>query len=255
MVHHTDTSPPLRINASVWHGILPYLSYVAVFYAMFTLVDVQYMRIGEDEASLWNWLVPPVLGGFVVALGFVVAYGWWRPALREQRKLGRGVLTIPILAVAVAVLNLVLGDFSTVTPVMIFVMIGCFLIVGFNEEMVNRGLLIVGLRSRLGETGVWLVSTAMFAVFHLPNVFYGVGEFTLFQVCVALGMGSVFYLTRRATGSLVFSMLLHALWDFSSFSAHAPYLGLASPLLGITAVIVAIVVLGRERRGLRAAAK
>lgn len=243
--------PSLRVRPTVWRGILPYLTYVVIFYAAFYLVNIQYMRIGESEETLWNWLVPPVVAGFIVTLGFIAFYGWWRPAIVEQRKLGRGVLAIPIIAVVVAVLNLVFGDFSTVTLPMVLVMAVCFLLVGFNEETINRGLLIVALRTRFGETGVWMLSTAMFAVFHLPGAFFGVNEFIGFQVSVALGMGSVFYLTRRATGSLVFAMLLHALWDFSSFAAHVPYLGLASPVLGLAAVIVALVVLARERRASR----
>lgn len=34
-------------------------------------------------------------------------------------------------------------------------------LVGFSEKMANRGLLVVGLRSRLVEGWVWFISTAL----------------------------------------------------------------------------------------------
>jgi len=221
---------------------------MVVFYAVFILVDVEYARIGENADTLLTWLLPPTLAGLVVALGFVSLFGWWRPALSERQKLPQWAMFVPILTTVVAFGNMVFGDYTTVTAQMwVYLISGC-LIVGFNEEMVNRGTLIVALRSRFGESAVWLISTALFAVFHLPNIYFGIGALAIAQVVIAFGMGSVFYLARRTTGSLIAAMLLHALWDLSAFASHVPYSGLLSPLLGIIAVIVTLIVLARERR-------
>lgn len=244
----TDIHPALRVPPSVRRGIGICLAYAAVFYAAFVWVGIDYARIGESAQTLRTWLLPPTLAGFVVALGSVWAYGWWRPALTERRRLARWAMVVPTLAALVAVGNMLFGDYRSVTPEMWLYLVGGCLMVGFNEEMVHRGTLIVALRSRFGETGVWLLSTAMFALFHLPNLFFGIGALAIAQVFIAFGMGSVFYLARRTTGSLVPAMLLHSLWDLSVFSAHVPYSGLLAPLLGIAAVVVVLRVLARERR-------
>lgn len=248
MIDKTEIFPALRVRPRPWLGVLIYLAYAAVFYAVFVQVDIAYGRIGESAETLRAWLLPPTLAGAVVAVALVSACGWWRPALVERRKLPRWAMAVPALAAAVAIANMLLGDFSTVTPRMWLYLIGGCLVVGFNEEMVHRGALIVALRSRFDETRVWLLSTAMFALFHLPNIFFGIGALAILQVFIAFGMGSVFYLARRTTGSLVAAMLLHGLWDLSAFSAHVPYSGLLAPLLGIAAVAVTLKVLARERR-------
>lgn len=248
MPDKTDIRPALRVPPSLWRGVGIYLAYAAVFYAVFVLVGVEYAHIGESADTLRNWLLPPTLAGTLVAAVMVSVFGWWRPALTERRRLPRWAMTVPALVAVVSIVNMLLGDYRTVTPTMWLYLVGGCLLVGFNEEMVNRGTLIVALRSRFGETGVWLLSSAMFALFHLPNIFFGIGLLAIAQVFIAFGMGSVFYLARRTTGSLVPAMLLHALWDLSVFSAHVPYSGLLAPLLGIAAVIVTLKVLAHERR-------
>lgn len=248
MIDTTHLSPSLRVRPSVWHGVLIYLAYAIVFYAVFVLVGVEYAHVAESADTLLHWLLPPTIAGFFVAAGAVTAFGWWGVVLTERRTLPRWAMFVPLLASAVAIGNMFFGDYANVTPQMWGYLIGGCLIVGFNEEMVNRGALVFALRSRFGETGVWLLSTAMFAVFHLPNIFFGIGALAIAQVFIAFGMGSVFYLARRTSGSLVAAMALHALWDFSAFASHVPYSGLLAPVLGITAVIVVIIVLARERR-------
>ena len=248
MTNKTDIFSALRVRPAVLPGVLIYLAYMAVFYAVFVLVDIDYGHIGESADTLRAWLIPPTAAGFVVAVALVSLCGWWSPALIERRKLPRWAMFVPLLTAAVAIGNMILGNYSTVTPSMWVYLIGGCLVVGFNEEMINRGALVVALRSRYGEGMVWLLSTAMFAVFHLPNIFFGIGALAVVQVFIAFGMGSVFYLARRTTGSLVPAMLLHGLWDLSAFSAHVPYSGILAPLLGIIAVTVVIIVLARERR-------
>ncbi|PTT35116.1 hypothetical protein DBR28_12630 [Chryseobacterium sp. HMWF028] len=84
-------------------------------------------------------------------------------------------------------------------------------------------------------------------VFHLPNIFFGIGLFGLIRVPIAFGMGSVFYLARRTAGTLIASMALHALWDFSVFATDAPIRGFVGPVLGILAIVVVVIQLSREK--------
>lgn len=45
--------------------------------------------------------------------------------------------------------------------------------VGFGEEIIGRGTLIVALRSRLAEATVWLIGTLAFSTLHFPALFFG----------------------------------------------------------------------------------
>ncbi|MFE4713574.1 MULTISPECIES: CPBP family intramembrane glutamic endopeptidase [unclassified Paenibacillus] len=246
-----SSDPALRVRPRVRWGVLTYFLYSAVFYAIFVLNGVDYPRIGESAQTLLLWYVIPLSGGAVLTITMVTIYGWWRPSLLERQRLSRWTMTLPIIMMVIAIVNMLIGDFSRFTPLMWLYLIVGSILVGFNEDMINRGQLIVALRSRFGETGVWLLATAMFAVFHLPNIFLGIGAGALFQVLIAFGLGSIFYLARRSTGSLVFAMLLHGLWDFSIFSTNGsssfPLAGALAPVLAIAAAITVPIILRRER--------
>jgi membrane protease YdiL (CAAX protease family) len=236
-----------RVRPRVWVGVLAFLAYLAVFYTIWVVNGIDYARIGESEDTLLRWYVAPLTGGLIVILVVVSAFGWWRPSLHEERRLPR-LVWVPAVMAAVAILNLVFADHSRVTPAMwVLLMVGSVL-VGFNEEVITRGQLLVALRSRFGETGVWFFSTLLFSLLHLPNAFFGIGALALFQVVIQFGLGSVFYLARRFSGSLVPAMVLHGLWDFSIFSSTVLYAGLVGPFLGIAGVVVVVVVLRRDGR-------
>ncbi|WP_212968387.1 CPBP family intramembrane glutamic endopeptidase [Paenibacillus cineris] len=243
--------PALRVRPLVRWGVLAYFLYIAVFYGIYVLNGIDYTQVGESERTLLLGYVATLSGGAILTLTVVTIYGWWLPALVERQNLSRWTMTFPIIMAIIAILNMLIGDFTRVTPLMwLYLVIGSIL-VGFNEEMIHRGQLIVALRSRFGETGVWLLSTAMFALFHLPGMFLGLGAGALFQVVMAFGLGSIFYLARRSTGSLVASMFLHGLWDFSVFSTHNSSFhlaGILAPLLAIAAAITVPIILRREKR-------
>jgi len=67
---------------------------------------------------------------------------------------------------------------------------------------------------------VWFLSSLTFGLMHLVNLVDGqaLGQ-TLFQVLSAFLFGTALYILRRVTGTLVWAMVLHALWDFSVFAA------------------------------------
>jgi hypothetical protein len=248
IMHTNSGATVLRVRPRVWLGLSVFIAYLAVFYAIWIVNGIDYARVGESEETLLRWYVAPLAGGLVVLLIVISIFGWWRPSLRETRRLPRGAAVVPAIMAAVAILNLVFGEFSRVTMTMWILLIIGSILVGFNEEVVARGQLLVALRSRFGEVGVWFLSTALFSLLHLPNFFFGIGSLAFLQVVIQFGLGSVYYLAFRSTGSLVPAMLLHGLWDFSTFSSSLPYAGLAAPFIGIAGVVVAVVLLAKERR-------
>ncbi|MBC6496687.1 CPBP family intramembrane glutamic endopeptidase [Microbacterium sp. 4-7] len=241
------TESSLRIVPRVWLGVLGLVLYLAVFYGVWIFNGIDYNRIGDSEDTLWKWYVAPLLAGAVVITIVVSVYGWWRPSLVESRaRMPRWVWVFPGALALVALANLIVGDTSALTPTMWLLLTIGSLLVGFNEELATRGQLIVALRSRFGELGVWFFSTLLFGLLHLPNTLFGTGVLGISQVFITFAIGSAFYLLRRVSGTLIAAMLLHGLWDFSSFAANSGLTAIFGIPIGIASVIVAIVLTRRE---------
>lgn len=249
----TTTTAP-RVTPRVWFGVLAYLLYLAVFYGVWIANGIDYVHIGDSGDTLWKWYVAPTLAGAVVISVIVSVFGWWRPALFDERnRLPAWTWVFPGALVVVAIANILLGDTSGLTPTMWLLLTAGSLLVGFNEELVTRGQLIVALRSRFGELGVWFFSTLLFALLHLPNTLFGTGPLGISQVFITFIIGSALYLLRRVSGTLIAAMVLHALWDFSSFAANSGLIATLGLPIAAAAMIVAIVLTRRESRASAAA--
>lgn len=89
------------------------------------------------------------------------------------------------------------------------------MLVGVTEELTFRGTLVVWLReAAYSEKTVLVASSALFGLFHLPNILIG-GDVleVLVQVVATSVLGMSFYALRRASGKLWPCMLLHAAYD------------------------------------------
>ena len=111
--------------------------------------------------------------------------------------------------------------------------------------------MIVGFRGTLSEVWVWFLSSLLFGLLHGLNVFFGqsIGA-TLRQIVFAFLLGTAFYVTRRLTGLLVVTMVIHAIWDFGALGTEhsgADASGVGGLLLWPT-VILALVVLAKILR-------
>jgi membrane protease YdiL (CAAX protease family) len=89
-------------------------------------------------------------------------------------------------------------------------------LVGTTEEVTFRGILLVGGRDVFeSERAAVLFSSALFGLFHLPNILIGAGTSeTLRQVVSTAVIGTAIYALRRSTGTLVACIALHAVYDF-----------------------------------------
>lgn len=96
-------------------------------------------------------------------------------------------------------------------------MVATMLLVGVTEELTFRGILVQGLREGgFAERRVVLVSSALFGLFHLPNFLLGQDlSTTVRQVVLTAVLGAAFHSLRRASGSLIPCMVLHAVYDWS----------------------------------------
>lgn len=253
----TPAASTLKVRPRIWIGLAIFVGYLAVVVAIQAASGIPYDAWGESGANLFfggglSLIIAAVLLAITTTL-----LGWWRPALFDrERSRHRWPIVVPIVMAVAAVMNLAGTDWSAYDGAF-FAASLVLLLVGFTEELVCRGLLLVSLRSRLGEGWVWFITSALFGLSHLVNILLGAADSsTAFQVGAAFLAGTSFYILRRTTGSLVLAMVLHGVWDFSVFATGVGHAGditaianviyLGAGLFGLVAV--AFVIRGANER-------
>jgi membrane protease YdiL (CAAX protease family) len=170
---------------------------------------------GSASSVLFALVLPILLSGILLFL-FVVSLGWAREIFGRQPGRGAGWMWI---AVAIVVIPIVLRIFATdwssytVDTVLATLLLG--LCIGFAEELISRGVAVDLLRrGGFGERAVMLLSSAVFALLHATNLLSGQPLLNVgITVVYAFGFGVMMYLVLRATGSIIWPMLLHAATD------------------------------------------
>jgi len=153
----------MRIKPNWVITILLTVIYMAIVGAVWAVNDVNYKTVGDTTDNILAGIVVPVgLGAIFLAVAASVL-GWWRPALREVPRVGpRWLLLIPAIYVVAALSGLLSVDFARVEgKYLLYLAVGT-LLVGFSEEMLCRGLGLVGLRGSLPEVWVWFFSCLIF---------------------------------------------------------------------------------------------
>lgn len=229
-------------------GVLSLLAYLAVFYGVWVITSVDYLDIGDSARTILKWYVAPLAAGAVLLVVLASVLGWWGPAIKETRRAPRWTLITPAIMFVAAIALLVSKDYDDTTQRMVVYLVIGSIGVGFCEEMATRGLLLVGLRGTLTERGAWFWSSLLFGFMHLPNWVFGAGPSAAFQVVLAFMGGTTFYLLRRGAGTLVAAMLLHGVWDFSTFIGDGgiPVLVVLVPL-GLVSVVLALRLTKKDR--------
>jgi membrane protease YdiL (CAAX protease family) len=211
----------VRTKPSLVKGLAIVLGYLVVVFSVWAAVGLKYDEVGDTVDNVRKGITLSMTLGAVYVIVITSLLGWWKPALREPRRAHHGWMWIIPIALALGVVgNLATtkwGEIDQVGTYVLWLAIGC-IGVGFNEEMITRGLLIVGARGTLHEGWVWFTSSLVFGLLHVPNAFFGQGiPETAQQVVFAFGVGTAYYVTRRISGALVVAMVLHGTWDFSVF--------------------------------------
>lgn len=236
--------------------------YIVIVAVVWAVVGFDYDAVGDSTSTVVKGIVLPILLGGVFLAGVTSYLGWWGPAIRETMRAPKWLYVVPLVMVLPGLGAVAGGAPSTDRTLGFFAALALgTLLVGFSEEMLCRGTGLVGLRGGFSEVVSWFLSCLIFGLIHALNVFYGqsLGS-TIQQIGYAFLAGSVFYITRRVTGTLLVCMVLHAWIDFTTigFSKAAADAGSLFSLLGfaqyaayLLAVIGVVVVL---RHGARSSA-
>jgi uncharacterized protein len=211
----------MRVKPSAGTALVVIVGYLIVVFAVWAITGLKYDEVGDTVENVQKGVTLAIGLGAVYLVVATTVLGWWKPAISEPRRVGAGWMwAIPVLLFIGAVVNLVQTKWGRIDEVGTYVFwlaVGCAS-VGFSEELLTRGLAIVGGRGSMHERWVWVFSGVIFGLLHVPNALFGqsVGA-TATQVVFAFAIGMTYYVTRRISGTLIVTMVLHALWDFSTF--------------------------------------
>lgn len=235
----------MRVTPRMWIGLAIYVGYVLVIYLVTTFSGVPFTEIGKSAESTWRGAVLDLAVAAVLLAITTSLLGWWRPALFERKRSHhKWPIFVPAIMLVVAILNLFTTDWSKFDASFIVSLVALGVCVGFSEELMSRGLLLTAFRSQFREVWVWLFTSLLFGAMHLVNAALGAPFLSaLQQAGLAAMSGTCFYIVRRVTGSLVWAMALHGIWDIGGFSVGFAANGIAwgvllTPFIGILAVAV-----------------
>ena len=114
------------------------------------------------------------------------------------------------------------------------------LCVGFAEEVIFRGLLY-RVMCRKNKTAAMIVSSLIFGIGHLVNLFNGSGETafsTVLQVCYAVAVGFLFVLLFERTGSLLACIATHGVLNLLSVFSDCSALTLQREIMESASLVV-----------------
>jgi uncharacterized protein len=214
----------VTVDQPVLVSVGVFVAYTVVVGVLWRVTGTRYDHLVDSRSTVLRGIILPIGAGAVVLTIATTWLGWWRPALFEDGRVGPAwVLVVPALFGLVALLNIATIDVRSPKARLLPLLLVGTLLVGFAEELVTRGLLVVGLREGgANELVVWLVTSVLFALLHGINALFGQsGKATITQTVAAFFAGTVLYVTLMSTGTLIVGMVLHALWDFGTLGIMA----------------------------------
>ena len=221
-------SPPRLLTALLM--VLPAAAFLPL---LSWWLQVDYNTIGDNTRNVLRGVVPMVTASLLWGLVVSVRAGWSGLIWRRRARLAMPVVfwLIPVCWFLLVALRLAAAPWPAMNMTYIVVLGAAMLLVGFNEELLFRGIVATVARGagEGSEARVMLVSAIAFGLFHLPNVLAGqaLGA-TLGQVAYAFVMGCALYTSMRLAGSILLPVVMHALWDFSVFASKGVTLGMGA---------------------------
>ncbi|MCP9785776.1 CPBP family intramembrane glutamic endopeptidase [Cyanobium sp. N5-Cardenillas] len=249
----SEASRGPRVRPTIRLGIALWLAYSALAGVLQFRTGLPYTDWFKTAGNAFATAVVPLSLGGLALLAFSRWCRWnhvWRDPVRLRCT---GLMKLSMLAwMAMVAFRLVGIQWGAVPTDLLLAILAAGVGVGFAEELLFRGLFLRCLRQGgRSEASAAIWTGLCFGLFHLPNVFMGMGWFGLIQVVLAALSGILLYVFRRDTGLLWPAMVAHGLWDISTFLAGGyayPWLSAASVAAqGVFVVLGLLVYVGLYR--------
>jgi membrane protease YdiL (CAAX protease family) len=222
----------------IWQALAVLLAWLAINVVVGRLTIVQSQML---PGVLTEGIQPVFVAAILLLFGAIWLLGWDDLGFNAPFAARSLVVFWPPLLV----LAVLLGAGLTIAPRgghgLVFALANA-LLVGLSEELMFRGILFQGLRSRLGIwPSIWLTAL-VFGAIHLFNGLW-LGSFALaaVQACAAVCTGMLLMTFRLRTRSLDPAIIFHGAWDFSLVLISTSPQMASAPRPEISASVVATV--------------
>lgn len=217
----TKRDDPYRMQPGWKPAFLAVGGYSLAFFGAWFVAEPSVSTATDIE-----WFRSLVVGLAAGAVFLVVFVRWlkWDWIWRDPRKLQMTGLfwAVAVLLAVGALMRLDAVVWGNIESGLIVWLIAACVLVGFNEELLFRGLFLRAMRVDCrGEGRAAIYTAAAFGAFHLVNV--AIGEGGLGQVFLATVSGFGLYLWRRGSAWIVPAMLVHGFWNFSVLAVEYDY--------------------------------
>lgn len=215
----------MRIKPSVALAVGFFVLYTAAWIGVAAVTAADGFEFGEafETVEFSRNLVWGLLAGSLVGIAAASAFGWWPQILGRDAGVTSWHRWIPLVVLVLVLATTDYRDLPDLDVELLVWIVAASVLVGFSEELAFRGVVVVDLRAAgQREERVFWLSTLLFALIHLPNMVLGAAPAAaIAQTVFAFLAGTLFYVIRRASGTIVAAMALHALWDFTLFATSA----------------------------------
>jgi len=208
----------VRVHPSVAVALGVFVAYLAVkeITVAITASSVSYPLADITAANVRDATVIPFGVAALLVIAVVTVLGWWHPVLFERRSTPAWMLAIPVVSIGCFAMGVATADPGAFAASHLAYLIVGFALVAFCEEVMTRGVLLVGFRSGYREIYAYLATTSLFALMHGLNFFHGQGaSTTVGQIIEVFFVGTLFYAIRRTSGTLILAIVAHALFDLA----------------------------------------
>lgn len=215
----TGTPRGSRVQPSVAVGVTVAVVYTVILSTIQQQSGIAYDEFFDSAYNAWRGPVLSLAIGSVLLVAFV-AWARWDILWRDPERLPVPRLAFVLLGaftalVVVRASGIAYADIDT----SLLVAVLCLgVLVGLSEELLFRGIFLRCMRNgHLSEGAAALWTATAFGLFHLPNVFLGTGPVGVVQVLLAGLSGIALYYFRVAGGAIVLAMVMHGLFDVTTF--------------------------------------
>jgi len=173
-VESDETKSRARIDPSWQAGLAVAVGYAILFTTLLASSGVEYDKLFHSAHSALHGVVIPLLAGCAYLVAVSVLLRWDHVFSDPGRLPMSKLLWAPVVVMVTGALIRLTGTPAGVPLDLIALVLLAGILVGFAEETVFRGFFLRGLRETdLPEVKIALISSVVFGLFHLGNVFAG----------------------------------------------------------------------------------